>query len=73
MQRRAEAPLTVLRDGRESCLSVRASEVATDSTQHLVMWCGLILQQACMVRVRVRVKVRVRVRVRVRIRARVRG
>ena len=46
VQRRPEASLTVLRDGRESTLSVRGSEVATDSTQHLVMWCGLILQQA---------------------------
>ena len=51
VQRRAEAPLTVLRNGRESTLSVRASEVASDSTQHLVMWCGLILQQASAVRV----------------------
>lgn len=49
MQRRAEAPLTVLRDGVESTLCVRASEVATDSTQHLVMWCGLILQQVAVV------------------------
>tara|TARA_B100000787_G_C16030702_1_gene222620 strand:- start:377 stop:583 length:207 start_codon:yes stop_codon:yes gene_type:complete len=49
VQRRAEAPLTVLRDGKESTLCVRASEVVTDSTQHLVMWCGLILQQATIV------------------------
>ena len=46
VQLRAEASLTLLRDGRELTLPVPLSEVTSDSTQHLVMWCGLILQQA---------------------------
>jgi len=38
--------LTVLRDGGERAVDVSTSEVRSDGTTHITVWCGLILQHA---------------------------
>jgi len=38
--------VTILRDTQERTLTVGCSEVHSDGTEHIVMWCGLVLQTA---------------------------
>ena len=38
--------LTLLRDGAERQLTSQPSRVASDGTVHIVMWCGLVVQEA---------------------------
>jgi len=41
---RPSVRLTLLRDAMESEIQVTTSEIASDGTTQLIMWCGLILQ-----------------------------
>ena len=38
--------VTLLRDGRERELTLQLPRVASDGTVHIVMWCGLVVQEA---------------------------
>ena len=44
--RKATAALTILRDGREHTIVMPLSKVASDGTVHIVMWSGLVVQEA---------------------------